>query len=313
MEDNNNLSSSSGNVGDTQARIVQNEEMHTSHGLSIGITNKANNVISFSHNVSVKLDENNYLLWKQQIITAVYGYGLESHLTQDQVPPMFKNIQDETASILNSDFTDWRRQDHLLMSWLLASMSKGMLTRMVGCECSFEIWEKVRIHFASQTKAKVKKLKTQLRTVKKGSTKMFDYLLIVKRIIDSLAVVGNPISVNDYIEALFDGLPNEYEVVITTVMSKSESYTIDEIEDFLLSQESILEKKVQVQILDSSKSALGDITTNLVQNKNGVEELTVATTRISEAEVRDPLVIEEHKEEADIFKIIKDNNSIRII
>lgn len=47
---------------------------------------------------------------------------------------------------------------------------------------------------------------------------MIEYLLKVKSVIDSLAAVGNPIPVNDYIEALLDGLPDEYESVVTTVI-----------------------------------------------------------------------------------------------
>lgn len=127
----------------------------------------------------------------------------------------------------------------------------------------------MRIHFASQTRAKVKQLKTQLRSMKKGSLKMFDYLLKVKSLVDSLAAVGNPIPANDYIEAKFDVLPDEYESVITTVISKSKSYTVDEIEALLLTQESRLEKKVQLQVLDAGKTEASNVTANVAQVKNG--------------------------------------------
>lgn len=74
---------------------------------------------------------------------------------------------------------------------------------------------------------------------------------------------------NDYIEAIFDGLPDEYESVITTVISRTDSYTIDEIEALLLAQESRLEKKVQVQLSNNSKSELSSaITANVAQSKN---------------------------------------------
>lgn len=66
---------------------------------------------------------------------------------------------------------------------------------------------------------------------------MYEYLLKVKSIVDSLNVIGNPVLVNDYNEAIFDVLPDEYELVITTVISKTESYKIDEIEVFLLTRE----------------------------------------------------------------------------
>lgn len=82
---------------------------------------------------------------------------------------MFMNLQDEATRPLSPKFVDWWWQDQLLMSWLLASMLERMLTRVVGCNFSFEIWEKIIIHFASQTWATIKQFKTQLRTIKKGS------------------------------------------------------------------------------------------------------------------------------------------------
>lgn len=261
--DNDHSSSSSDATG------IQN--VGTQHGTSLlGITNRASNIVSFSHNISIRLDENNFLLWKQQVLTAIYGYGLENHLTANNIPAKFKNAQDEESGVLNSEFTDWRRQDHLLMSWVLASMSEGMLTRMVGCECAFEIWERVRIHFASQTRAKIKQLKTQLRSMRKGLAKMNEYLLKVKNVVDSLAAVGNPIPVNDYIEVIFDGLSDEYDSVVTTVISRTEDYTIDEIEALLLAQEGRLEKKLQLQILDTNKiEVASSVTANVALTQGG--------------------------------------------
>lgn len=100
---------------------------------------------------------------------------------------------------------------------------------------------------------------------------MFENLLRVKSIVDSLAVVGSLVPVNDYIEAIFDGLPDEYELVITTVLSKMESYTVDEIEALLLDQETRLEKKSHIQVLESSNSKTEVNSTteaNLAQTKN---------------------------------------------
>lgn len=155
------------------------------------------------------------------------------------------------------------------MSWLLASMTEGILTRVVGCNFTCEMWERIRVHFASQTRAKVKQLKTQLRTIRKTSLKMNEYLLKVKGNVDSLAAVGSPISENDYIETILDGLPNEYESVVTIVISGIESYTVEEIEALLLAQKSRLERKTQLQLVDNMKSDLtNNLTVNVAQTKN---------------------------------------------
>lgn len=154
--ENNNSSSLFGNLGNAQNGGTMNG------GPLLGITNRNSSIVSFSHNISLRLDKNNFLLWKQQILTTIHGYGLEKHLAEDQIPLMFKNGQDEAARVLNSKFVNWRRQHQLLMSWLLASMTKGMLTRVVGCDFACKIWERIRIHFALQTQVKIKQLNTQL-------------------------------------------------------------------------------------------------------------------------------------------------------
>lgn len=40
-----------------------------------------------NHPISIKLNESNYLIWKQQVLTTVRGYGLEAFLTGESKPP----------------------------------------------------------------------------------------------------------------------------------------------------------------------------------------------------------------------------------
>lgn len=121
-------------------------------------------------------------------------------------------------------------------------MSESMLTRMVGCEFSYQIWDKLEAFFSSQTKAKVLQLKTQLRNLKKGSLSVNEYLLKLKKIIDSLFSVGASISEPDHIEAILEGLPEEYNSFIVSVTSRSDPYTVNQIENLLLAQEERLDK-----------------------------------------------------------------------
>lgn len=96
------------------------------------------------------------------------------------------------------------------MPWLLSSMSDGMLTMMVGCEHAFKVWDRLETFFASQTKAKIRQFKTQLRNLKKGTMPINEYLLKIKRLVDCLFSVGSPITPADHIEAILEGLPQNY-------------------------------------------------------------------------------------------------------
>lgn len=147
-------------------------------------------------------------------------------------------------------------------------MSDSMLTMMVGCEHAHEIWSKLDAFFASQTRAKVKQFKSQLRLLKKNSLRMSEYILKVKHLVNSLASLGSPISAADHIDALLDGLSEDYNGFIVSVTSRADPYSVLEIESLLVAQEERIEhyKKdseasvtlfanfAQTSIKDSSKS-----------------------------------------------------------
>lgn len=195
------------------------------------------------HLVSIKLSDDNYLPWKQQALAIIRGYKLQKFLLGAHASPTrFSSPANEAQGNLTEEFLAWEQQDQFLLSWILASMSDGMLTKMVGCEYSYQAWEKLELFFASQIKAKVRKFKAQLRSLKKGTMTATEYLLKLKKIVDSLASVGSPIGEADHIEAILEGLPEEYTGFIVSIASHSDPYTVYEIESLLVAQEEHIEK-----------------------------------------------------------------------
>ena len=68
------------------------------------------------------------------------------------------------------------------------------------------------------------------------------YLLDIKWVVDSLATVGSNVSTEDHLEAILNGLPEEYDSFITSVTSRLDPYTIEDIEALLLAQEERFDK-----------------------------------------------------------------------
>lgn len=83
-------------------------------------------------------------------------------------------------------------------------------------------------------------IKVLLQNVKKESLSINNFLSKVKNIVDCLASVD--VSPSDYIEAVFNELPVEYERFIISVNFRPEEYTMEEIESLLLAQETRIEK-----------------------------------------------------------------------
>ena len=57
-----------------------------------------------------------------------------------------------------------------------------------------------------------------------------------------MAAVGSPISTKDHIEAILDGLPEEYDSFVTTITSRFDPYIVEDVESLLLAQEQRFER-----------------------------------------------------------------------
>ena len=85
----------------------------------------------------MKLDEENYLPWKQQAEATIEGYDLMKFITGEEIPRKFTSTEDQENGVVSAAYQQWKKQDSLLKSWLLSSMSTSFTTRMVGCEFSY--------------------------------------------------------------------------------------------------------------------------------------------------------------------------------
>ncbi|XP_061362503.1 uncharacterized protein LOC133306226 [Gastrolobium bilobum] len=180
---------------------------------------------SFSNPIADKLDEDSFLPWEQLALASIHGHNLQDHLSEEKIPTRFSTQEDKDREKESEGYATCHQQDHLLVSWLLSSMNISFKNRMVGCKFAHEIWTRLQVYFASHTQAKVKQLKNQLKNIKKKGPAS-DYLLQIKKIIDSLGAVGSPLTDAEYSEAILDGLSEEYTRLITFAMSRSPPFSI---------------------------------------------------------------------------------------
>lgn len=152
------------------------------------------------------------------------------------IPPKFLSDMDEEKGKLNEAYVDWEVQDSLLLSWLLQSMSEPMTRQMIGCDFSYQVWESLEAQFSTQSRAKVNQYHTQLKTIKKDGLSMNDYLKI-KKIVDTLAAIGSAVTLAEHIDAVLGGLDDDYEGIITSLLTRVEPFSISELQSLLVTQE----------------------------------------------------------------------------
>lgn len=166
---------------------------------------------------------------------------LHRFIVNPLIPPKFACESDWILEQVTKEYQRWLVQDQMLFIWLLSSLSEAFLPRVLGCKHSWEIWDKVHKHFYSTMKAKVRQLKTELKTTKKGTRTISEYILLIKSIFDSLVANGDYVTEQDQINAILEGLPEEYGLFVMMIYGCSDSPSVVDIESLLLLQEAQLE------------------------------------------------------------------------
>ena len=88
--------------------------------------------------------------------------------------------------------------------------------------------------------SRVCQLQTAIRAVSLEGKSMDEYLHKIKGYVDELAGVGVPVLHEEYLDAILEGLPSDYALVISVIESKKRTPSIAEIEALLYGHETCL-------------------------------------------------------------------------
>ncbi|KAK0581835.1 hypothetical protein LWI29_018538 [Acer saccharum] len=218
---------------------------------------------------SVKLNHENYLLWKNLVLPMIRGNRMEGYITgAKKCPPEFiitylEQEADETLEE-NLEYEDWIVHDQILLGWLYNSMEPDVAFEVIGNETSKDLWESINTLFGLKTKSNIAYYKREFQKLQKRGMKMFDYLKAAKKLADNLALVGRPMPLEDLVSQVLDGLDSvEYNPLVCQINEREEISWID-LQAKLLSYEKRLE---QINVGLSSIN-LGQVSANYVGTKN---------------------------------------------
>lgn len=193
--------------------------------------------------ITVTLDENNFLLWKFQVETAIRGYGLEKFISATTIVPEQLMTNSEGQFAANPDYITYHRQDSLLCAWLLSSINTNLLTQIVGSKTSLEVWNAIHLNFNSQASARIMSYKRQLQNVKKDNMSVREYLNKIKTLCDTLESSGHRVSETEQVLNILNGLDDSFESVVAVIASKETIPSVQYVTSVLLAHEGRLEQK----------------------------------------------------------------------
>ncbi|CAN1848848.1 Retrovirus-related Pol polyprotein from transposon RE1 [Linum perenne] len=194
--------------------------------------------------LTIKLDRENYSLWRSTVISALEAYELEAHVLAPHPPSETRLVSTEggvTTTEVNPAYIDWRKRDRIVLLWLKSTLTDRALALVARASTSHLAWQCIETSFQSQTRARRIQLKAQLQTLSKGALSMYDYIEKKRAIADSLADTLQPISDEDLIGHILTGLDSSYSAFATSFMMKVDSMTVDDLIGLLLQEESRLE------------------------------------------------------------------------
>lgn len=113
-----------------------------------------------------------------------------------------------------------------MKNWVYFSLTPAFLKHLVGKNIATEYWNVLKKAFANGSSARLKQLRWQLQTIRKGMRSMENYINYCRDLINHLIAVGDTISEKEQIMYVIGDLDANYNSLIITVSDKDkENFT----------------------------------------------------------------------------------------
>ncbi|KAL5559363.1 hypothetical protein UlMin_035574 [Ulmus minor] len=164
-----------------------------------------------------------------------------------------------TTGVINPKFVNWCRQDRLILSCIYSTVTPEVMAQIVGHTMSSSTWKALEKIFSFSLRAHLMQLRLQLQTTKKNSISMIEFIMKIKSLCDNLAAIGEPVTDQDQIMNLLVGLGSDYNAVVTSISTRDNQLTLEDVHSLLLTFEHRLEQQ-------NSVDETGIMSANFAQN-----------------------------------------------
>lgn len=180
---------------------------------------------SLGQPVSEKLSQDNFLLWKAQVVPIVRGAQLFGYLDGTEKEPasfIYVTKDGKTEKVPNPAHAPWAAQDQQVVGFINASLSREVLGQVAMCTTAAEAWVALNAMFSSQSRARMIQLCGHLATTCKGNLSATAYYNKMKGFADELAAAGKPLSDEDFVSYIVTGLDQEYNSFVENMCARSD-------------------------------------------------------------------------------------------
>jgi hypothetical protein len=194
--------------------------------------------IPIHHAVTIRLTKSNFILWRAQLLPYLQSMKLMGYIDGSLKAPEKKVLSSTDAAatlIPNPAYERWYDQDQQVLSGLLSSMSEEVLRDVTNATTSKEAWDTLKKMFSSATRAQTMQICVDLTTTKKRNLPAATYFIKIKELASKLAAADAPLRDDEVVAYLLAGLGSDYDPFVTSMTTKNEALSLDEVYAHLLS------------------------------------------------------------------------------
>lgn len=137
-----------------------------------------------------------------------------------------------------------------MQSWIVTSVSKGILPHLFGAEMAQIAWNKLVVTYASGLMPQIHESKTQLHTLQRENTSIEYYVQKVMEITNKLVAVQYPIANNDLVEFVLAGIGPAYRPFNWSLEAHQENILFDALYGLLLNKKWQLKRDETLNVIE---------------------------------------------------------------
>jgi hypothetical protein len=168
-------------------------------------------------------------MWYAQVHASPRGTKLISYLIGEAKPPPteipkigadgkeIKTANGKVVMVPNPENEGWDAMDQQVLTYMLASLSKDILTHVASCATSAQAWVAIQGVFASQMRARNVNTRLALGMTRKGNLSVTEYISKMKALGDEMVAAGRQLDDDKLIEYIIAGLDEEYTLFVSAI------------------------------------------------------------------------------------------------
>jgi hypothetical protein len=188
---------------------------------------------SLAQPISENLTQDNFLLWKAQVVLIVRGAQLFGYLDSTIVTsvktgryPCYMGRSRPASSGIHQCISVMRGVGaRCYMHHCCCSLERDQCNVCISvstCTTAVAVWKEINAMFASQSRARTIQLRTCLATTWKGDSTASAYYCRMKGFADEMIATGEPLEDEDFISYVLAGLDHDYNSFVENITGKDE-------------------------------------------------------------------------------------------